>query len=86
MQKPPQGGFFIGGEIVQAWLKSLLTDPNGLWDDARVCAVLMVLAYIGLSGYDVVWLKQHFDMQQFGVGAGALSAGIGGWFKFRGNQ
>ncbi len=71
---------------IGAWLKSVLTDPNGLWDDARICAVLMVLAYIGLSGWDVIKLGQHFDMQQFGVGAGALSAGVGGWFKLRGGQ
>ncbi len=66
-----------------AWISKLLADPAGLPDDGRVAAMLLVLGYLGLSGWNVIALHHAFDMQQFGVGAGALSAGVGGWFGFR---
>lgn len=66
------------------YLARLFADPCGCPDDARYAAMLMVLAYIGLSGYNVVCLAHAFEPQQFGVGAGALAAGVGGWFKLRG--
>lgn len=68
------------------WLKSILADPNGVPDDARICAVLMVISYIALAAFDVIYHDAKFDMQQFGIGAGALSAGVGGWFKLRGSD
>ena len=71
---------------MKTWLKSLLSDAAGGLDDARLAAMLMVVAYIGLAGYDVIGAHRPFDMQQFGIGAGALSAGVGGWFKLRGAQ
>ena len=66
-----------------AWISKLLADPAGLPDDGRVAAMLLVLGYLTLSGWNVIALHHAFDMQQFGVGAGALSAGVGGWFGFR---
>ena len=66
-----------------AWLSKLLADPAGLPDDGRVAAMLLVLAFIGLAGWNVIVLRHAFDMQQFGVGAGALTAGVGGWFGLR---
>lgn len=65
------------------WLSRMLSDPQGVPDDGRVSALLMVLAYIALGAYSVVRLGQHFDAQAFGLGAGALAGGIGGWFGFR---
>jgi hypothetical protein len=53
-----------------AWLSKLLADPAGLPDEARVSAMLLVLAFIGLAGWNVIVLRHAFDMQQFGVGAG----------------
>ncbi len=67
------------------WLKSMLTGADGTIDDARVHASLMVLAYIGSTVY-AIHKGQAFDPQAFGVGAGALSAGVGGWFGFRGKS
>lgn len=68
------------------WLKSVFADTNGVPDEARVCAVAMVIAYIALAAFDVIYHDAKFDMQQFGIGAGALSAGVGGWFHLRGTE
>ena len=68
------------------WLHSVFADVNGVPDEARICAVAMVLAYIALAAFDVIYHNAKFDMQQFGIGAGALSAGVGGWFKLRGAE
>src|SRR5512135_93360 len=64
------------------WINKLFCDANGVPDDARVAAFLLVLAFIGNSIYATV-TGHTFDAQQFGVGSGALAAGIGGWFGFR---
>ena len=68
------------------WLKSLFEDTNGVPDEARFCAVALVIAFIVLAVFDVIVHSHNFDMQQFGIGAGALSAGVGGWFKLRGAE
>lgn len=65
------------------WISRLLSDAHGIPDDGRVAALAMVFAYIGLSCWTVIAEGRPFDMQQFGIGAGALSVGIGGWFGFR---
>ena len=62
------------------WISKMLSDPAGLPDDGRVAAMLLVLAYIALAAWSVVDQGHAFSMQQFGVGAGGLGAGIGGWF------
>jgi hypothetical protein len=66
------------------WIKRLFEDADGVPDDARIAAFLMVLAFCGNS-ITSVWLTtaHAFDAQQFGIGAGAISAGLGGWFGFR---
>ena len=68
------------------WLKSIFEDTNGVPDEARFCAVALVFAFIIFAGFDIIAHAHAFDMQAFGVGAGALSAGVGGWFKLRGNE
>jgi hypothetical protein len=67
-------------------LNKLLADSSGTPDDARWCAVLIVLVYCFMSVFSLTVSKQAFDAQQFGIGAGAISAGIGGWFRLRGPQ
>lgn len=69
-----------------SYVAALVADSNGVPDDARVCAMFVVLCYCALTAYSVVAHKQVFDAQQFGVGAGALAAGVGGWFRLRGSQ
>lgn len=65
------------------WLVRLFEDANGVPDEARVMACLMVLGYLGNSAWAVIGNHQPFDAQQWGIGAGALAAGIGAWFGIR---
>ena len=67
------------------WIKKAFEDSTGVPDEARVCAVSMVLGYLLLAAYSVIFQSHPFDMQAFGIGAGALSAGVGGWFNLRGS-
>ena len=66
-----------------AWISKMLSDPQGVPDDGRVAALLMVLAYIALASWNVIALHHRFDMLQFGGGAGTLSGGIGAWLGLR---
>jgi len=61
----------------------MLADPSGVPDDARVAAFMIVLTYIAVTFYNVGIEHHAFDYQQFGIGAGAMSAGIGTWFGVR---
>lgn len=66
------------------WITRMFSDATGEPDDARVAAFLIVLAFIFNAIYAVVAGKEHtFDAQQFGIGAGALAAGVGIWFGQR---
>ena len=67
------------------WIKKLLEDANGIPDDARVAAFLLVVAFIGLSVY-AIHQGQPFNPLTWGGGAGALSSGIAAWFKLRGGN
>lgn len=66
-----------------SWLAKLLADPAGVPDDGRVAALLMVLGYLFLAGWNVIVLHHRFDMAQFGIGAGTLSGGVGAWLGLR---
>lgn len=50
---------------------------NRTHDVARVLAVLSFVVGLGLTVYTVVWKNQVFDLQQFGIGVGAMFAGLG---------
>ena len=66
------------------WIKKGFTCADGSLDDARLAAFLMVLTFLGNSVVAVWMSDAHtFNAQDFGVGAGALSAGIGVWFGQR---
>lgn len=63
---------------MKSFLKNLFTEMDGeSFDLARVLAACSILAGIGLQVYAVAWKGQPFDMQVFGVGTGALFAGVG---------
>jgi len=66
------------------WIKKGFTCEDGSLDDARLAAFLMVMTFLGNS-IVAVWMSptHAFNAQDFGVGAGALSAGIGVWFGQR---
>ena len=68
------------------WLKKLLEDDNGIPDEARVSAMLLVLGFLGAAAWDIVALKHAFNAQAYGIGAAALAAGVGAWMGFRGKN
>ena len=69
------------------WINRMFSDPNGIPDDARVSAFMIVLAFVGNSIFAVVMSSTHgFDAQQFGIGVGAMAAGLGLWFGQRGKM
>lgn len=64
------------------WIKKAFEDAQGIPDDARVAAFLLVLSFIGNAAF-ALHKGQVWNAQDFGIGAGTLAAGIGGWFGFR---
>jgi hypothetical protein len=59
-------------------LKQLLTGKdNETQDFIRWLGVLSVLIGLGLEIYVIVWLKQVFDLTQFGLGMGAVFTSLG---------
>lgn len=65
------------------WIKQLMADAQGVADDGRVAAFLTVLGFIGCAIHAVAVKGQQFDPQAYGIGAGALFAGIGALFGLR---
>ena len=66
-------------------MNRMFSDAEGIPDDARVAAFMIVMAFVGNSIFAVVMSPAHaFDAQQFGIGVGAMAAGIGVWFGQRG--
>jgi len=69
------------------WVKKGLSDDVGAMDEARVGAMITVLTFLGCAVTSVIMNEHHdFKMQDFGMGFGAMAAGIGGWFGFRGKN
>ncbi len=64
------------------WIKRMFEDANGVPDDARVSAFFLVIGFIFSSLYSV-YIGHEFKAQEWGIGAGALAAGVGGWFGLR---
>ena len=64
-----------------AWLKSILTDPNGKASSRRICALMSILYFCGLGTYSVVFNHNPFDANANGQGLalliGAISALLG---------
>lgn len=60
------------------WIKGGLSYTDGTMDEGSVAALATVAAYICISAYAAYANPQHtFNMQDFGIGAGALFAGVG---------
>ena len=60
------------------WLTHLVTGPdNQTHDVVRWGALLGILQAVGMSAYDVIVHGAHFDVQQFGMGFGAVLAAAG---------
>jgi hypothetical protein len=65
-------------------IKHVLTEADGMsYDIIRVLAVLTVPVGLVYAGYDLIMLHNHFDLQQFGIGVGAMFTGVGLALKLR---
>ncbi len=59
-------------------LQHLLTESDNVTHDLyRYLSVAAIVTGLGLQIYAIGWKGQLFDMQTFGVGVGALFAGVG---------
>lgn len=59
-------------------LQHLMTESNNITHDLyRYLSVLSIITGLGLQVYSIGWRGQAFDMQTFGIGVGALFAGVG---------
>lgn len=69
------------------WIIKGLSDDAGNMDEARVMAVATVITFLGCAIAAVILSEHHeFKMQDFGIGFGAMAAGMGGWLRFRGKN
>ena len=60
------------------WLKDIVTGIDGVsYDIVRVLAVLGVAEALGLAAYVVVIKGQPFDLQNYGIGLGAIFVSVG---------
>lgn len=68
---------------MSAW-RDILTGIDGQTHDiGRHLALATSAAGIGLQVYAVVVRGQPFSFQEFGIGAGALAAGVGAMLKLK---
>ena len=67
----------------QFLLDCLTTRDGESGDVGRALGVLLVLAFIGISIYVYIVLKQAFNPTEWGVGAGGTTAGIGALLKLK---
>ena len=58
------------------WLTDLFTDANADPDETVLYAISGVLTFNGLAIWNVVVKGVPFDMQAYGIGFGAILAGI----------
>lgn len=66
------------------WLRDLLTETDGATHDiVRWAAAIGSVNAIGLSAYDVIGHAAHFDFQNYGIGFGAMLAGVGAALKMK---
>lgn len=63
-------------------IRDLLTGKDSAtYEIARVSGAAVVATFLGLSAYAVIGKGQHFDPQEFGIGAGAVIAAMGAALK-----
>lgn len=72
--------------MMPVWIKNLMTGKdNETYDFIRVAAILGVIQGLGLTLYTVVCQQQHFNLEQFGVGLGAMLGGAGAGIGLKSN-
>lgn len=58
--------------------RQLVTESDNVTHDLyRYLAIASICTGLGLQVYAIGWKGQAFDMQTFGIGVGALFAGVG---------
>lgn len=63
---------------IRDFLQHLFTESDNITHDLyRYLSVLSIVTGLGLQTYAIGWKGQPFDMQTFGIGVGALFAGVG---------
>jgi hypothetical protein len=74
-----------GENAMISFIKGMLSDPNGVPDDARIMAVIACLAFV----FCVVWrtvVDKTFDPLTVGAGFGAMFAATGLYLRTRGDK
>ena len=61
---------------MKKWLYDLFFDANGDSDETVLYALVGILTFNGLAIYNVVIKAVPFDMQAYGIGFGAILAGV----------
>ena len=69
------------------FLKQMFVDKDGVADMERVAAFFMVLAFVW-NAVHALYLPtpQVWNPQDYGIGAGALAAGLGALLRLRGEN
>lgn len=67
------------------WIKELFADAKGVADDARIGAFMLILTFCVATIYSL-YKGQPWEANNFGIGAGALCAGVGALFGLRKEQ
>ena len=67
-------------------LSAIFEDATGSLNASELTAVGLAIVAAGLTIYDVAWQHQHFDIQGFGIGAGALVSAVGAAQMMRGDR
>ena len=50
---------------------------QGKWDPAKIIWLSSAVGFLGLAGVSVIWHRNPFVAQDYGIGAGALLGGGG---------
>jgi len=65
-------------------IKGLFTGKDNVTHDiGRWLTALTSMSGVFLQGWSVIVQHEHFSMQEFGVGVGALAAGLGAMLKLK---
>ncbi len=62
--------------VHDGWMRSILTDHQGEFDTGRILTPIVVVGMLGLAVLDTWKNGAHFDAQAFGIGIGAVLAGL----------
>lgn len=63
---------------LREFLSQMMTESDNITHDLyRYLSLVSIVSGIGLQIYAIVFGHQNFDMQTFGIGVGALFAGVG---------